>query len=90
MYLSPEKDHDGVSWLDFHSLPSLSNILVLRSTYIFEWRTFIRKLGFMVCKRGIEIDPVKIRAIMDMPPLKNWKELRGLIGRLQFIRRFAL
>ena len=45
-------------------------------------------LGFMVSKRGIEIDPNKARAIIEMPPPKNIKEVRGLIGRLQFIRRF--
>src|SRR5262249_41253596 len=45
-------------------------------------------LGFIVSKRGIEIDPNKAKAITEMPPPKNVKELRGLIGRLQFIRRF--
>ena len=45
-------------------------------------------LGFFVSKRGIEIDPNKVKAIAEMPPSKNLKELRGLIGRLQFIRRF--
>ena len=45
-------------------------------------------LGFIVSKRGIEIDPNKAKAIVEMSPPKNLKELRGLIGRLQFIRRF--
>lgn len=45
-------------------------------------------LGFMVSNRGIEVDPAKIKAILEMPPPKNLKQLRGLIGRLQFIRRF--
>ena len=45
-------------------------------------------LGFIVSKRGIKIDPNKAKAIAEMPPPKNLKELRGLIGRLQFIRRF--
>ena len=45
-------------------------------------------LGFIVSKRGIEVDPTKAKAITAMPPPKNIKELRGLIGRLQFIRRF--
>ena len=39
-------------------------------------------LGFIVSKRGIEIDPNKAKAIAEMPPPKNLKELRGLIGRL--------
>ena len=45
-------------------------------------------LGFIVSKRGIQIDPHKAKAINEMPPPKNISELRGLIGRLQFIRRF--
>ena len=45
-------------------------------------------LGFIVHHRGIEIDQSKIRAIQDMPEPKNLKELRGLQGRLAYIRRF--
>jgi len=45
-------------------------------------------LGFIVSMRGIEIDPNKAKAIIDMPPPRNISEVRGLIGRLQFIRRF--
>ena len=45
-------------------------------------------LGFIVSKRGIEIDPNKANAIAQMSPPKNLKELRGLILQLQFIRRF--
>ena len=45
-------------------------------------------LKFIISKRGIKIDPNKDKAITEMPPLKNIKELRGLIGLLQFIRRF--
>ena len=37
-------------------------------------------LGFIVSKRGIEIDPNKEKVIAEMPPPKNLKELRGLIG----------
>ncbi|KAL2937526.1 Transposon Tf2-6 polyprotein [Bienertia sinuspersici] len=45
-------------------------------------------LGFVVRHRGIEIDQSKITAIQDMPEPKNLKELRGLQGRLAYIRRF--
>ena len=39
-------------------------------------------LGFIVSKRGIEIDPNIPKAIAEMPPPKNLKNLRGLIGWL--------
>ncbi|XP_057250646.1 transposon Tf2-1 polyprotein [Beta vulgaris subsp. vulgaris] len=45
-------------------------------------------LGFVVRHRGIEIDQSKIIAIQDMPPPRNLRELRGLQGRLAYIRRF--
>ncbi|XP_058202937.1 uncharacterized protein LOC131317399 [Rhododendron vialii] len=45
-------------------------------------------LGFVVQSKGIEIDPAKIKAIFEMPPPKNLKELKGLQGRLAYIRRF--
>ncbi|KAK9929107.1 hypothetical protein M0R45_026215 [Rubus argutus] len=45
-------------------------------------------LGFVVRYWGIEIDPSKIKAIREMPPPRNLRELRGLQGRLAYIRRF--
>jgi len=37
-------------------------------------------LGFMVSQRGIEANPDKIRAILDMEPPKNIKEVQSLTG----------
>ena len=45
-------------------------------------------LGFIVTSKGIHVDPNKIKAIQNMQPPKNLKELRGLQGRLAYIRRF--
>lgn len=45
-------------------------------------------LRFIVSKRGFEIDPMKVKAIVNMPSLMNFKELREFLGRLQFVRRF--
>ena len=42
----------------------------------------------MVSERGIEVDPDKIKAILDMPALRTEKEVRGFLGRLQYISRF--
>ena len=38
--------------------------------------------------RGIEVDPSKIKAILEMPQPRGEKEIRGLLGRLQYISRF--
>ena len=47
-------------------------------------------LGHMVSKRGIEVDPDKIKAILDMPAPRTEKEVRGFLGRLQYISRFIV
>lgn len=45
-------------------------------------------LGFIVSKQGIEVDPAKIKAIVDMPAPTTQKEVRGFLGRLNYISRF--
>ena len=45
-------------------------------------------LGFVVTSKGIHLDPEKVRAVQEMQPPRNLKELRGLQGRLAYIRRF--
>lgn len=39
-------------------------------------------LRFMVSQRGIEANPEKIKAIIEMQPPKNANELQSLTGRL--------
>ena len=43
---------------------------------------FGKFLGHIVSEQGIEIDPEKIRAILDMPAPRTEKEIRGFLGRL--------
>jgi hypothetical protein len=45
-------------------------------------------LGFIVTKRGIEVDTTKIKAIMDMPQPKNIHDFKSLQGHLTYITRF--
>ncbi|RVW24395.1 Retrovirus-related Pol polyprotein from transposon 297 [Vitis vinifera] len=45
-------------------------------------------LGHMVSERGIKVDLDKIKAILDMPVPRTEKEIRGFLGRLQYISRF--
>ena len=44
----------------------------------------------MISERGIEADPDKIRAILDMSPPEIETEIRGFLGRLQYINRFIV
>ncbi|XP_039682835.1 uncharacterized protein [Medicago truncatula] len=44
--------------------------------------------GFIVSQKGIEVDPDKVRAIREMPVPKTEKQVRGFLGRLNYISRF--
>ena len=46
-------------------------------------------LGFIVSQKGIEANPDKIQAILDMEPPKNIKEVQSLIGRVATLNRFV-
>ena len=37
-------------------------------------------LGFLVSDKGIEVDPFKMKAILEMPPPKSEKEIMGSLG----------
>nr|XP_027093651.1 uncharacterized protein LOC113714052 [Coffea arabica] len=45
-------------------------------------------LGFLVSHRGIEANPDKVRAIQDMSPPRNIREVQRLNGRLAALNRF--
>jgi hypothetical protein len=45
-------------------------------------------LGFIVSQRGIEVDPDKVKAIQNMSAPSTEKEVRGFLGRLNYIARF--
>ncbi|XP_075670202.1 uncharacterized protein LOC142639965 [Castanea sativa] len=47
-------------------------------------------LGYMVSQRGIEANPDKIRAIMEMAPPKNVKEVQSLNDKVAALNRFVL
>ena len=46
-------------------------------------------LGFMASHRGIEANPNKIQAILEMKPLRNIKEVQSLTGRVTTLNRFV-
>ena len=45
-------------------------------------------LGFVISNKGIEVDPAKVKAIQEMPTPRTKKEVRGFLGRLNYISRF--
>ena len=45
-------------------------------------------LGFMVHRKGIDVDPAKTMAIATMRPPITVKELKSFLGKVLYIRRF--
>ena len=45
-------------------------------------------LGFVVSDKGIQVDLAKVKAIQEMPSPRIEKEVRGFLGRLNYIGRF--
>ncbi|XP_026416910.1 uncharacterized protein LOC113312369 [Papaver somniferum] len=52
------------------------------------WVTSGKFLGYLVTKREIEVDPEKVRAILDVPSPATVKDVQRLSGRLAALRRF--
>lgn len=50
--------------------------------------TFDRLLGFIISHHGLEIDHSKIKAIAEILALRKEKEVRGFLGRLNYIGHF--
>nr|XP_016443042.1 PREDICTED: uncharacterized mitochondrial protein AtMg00860-like [Nicotiana tabacum] len=46
-------------------------------------------LEFIVNRRGIELDPSKVKEIQDLPPPKNKKDVMSFLGRLNYTSRFT-
>ena len=46
-------------------------------------------LGFMVNNRGIEANPTKVQALLDLQSLKIVKEIQKLIGMIAALSRFV-
>ena len=46
-------------------------------------------LGFMVSQRGIEVNPEKVQAIINMTSPKIVKEVQKLTGRIAALNRFV-
>ena len=46
-------------------------------------------LGFMVSQRGIEANPEKVQAILNMTSPKTVKEVQKLIRRIAALNRFV-
>ena len=49
-----------------------------------------RLLGFIVSNRGIQVDPLKVEAIVNLPPPHSIRQLQSLQGKSNFLRHFIV
>ena len=49
-----------------------------------------RLIGFIVSSRGIQVDPLKVEAIVNLPPPRSLRQLQSLQGKSNFLRRFIV
>ena len=49
-----------------------------------------RLLRFIVSSRGIQVDPLKFEAIVNLPPPRSLRKLQILQGKSNFLRRFII
>jgi hypothetical protein len=45
-------------------------------------------LGFIISRQGIRVDPIKVEAILNLPPPSTLRQLQSLQGKANFLRRF--
>jgi hypothetical protein len=48
-----------------------------------------RLLDFIVSQNGITVDPLKVKAITEIPPSQNLRQLQSLQGKSNFLRFFV-
>ena len=46
-------------------------------------------LGFIVSQRGIEVNPEKVRAILELKPPRTVKAVQSLNGKVAALNRFV-
>ena len=82
-----ENDHLDDLQETFDTLRSY-NMKLNPSKYVFGV-TAGKFLGFMVSQRGIEVNPKKVRAIMELEPPRTVKEVQSLNGKIVALNRFV-
>lgn len=52
-------------------------------------REQLRYLGYLVDRKGLHVDPDKVRAMVELPTPKNVKDVRSVLGTVSWYRRFV-
>ena len=85
------KRHNKSNHLD--DMRTVFNIMRAHHLKMYPTKSFLgvsssKFLGFIITSKQIHLNPDKVEAIQSMQLLKTLKEVRGLQGRLAYIRKF--
>jgi len=50
--------------------------------------TYGKFLGYLVNRQGMNVDPAKAKAVLDMPEPTSAKKLKSFLGKASYLRRF--
>lgn len=64
------------------------NKFIVKESKCEVFKTSINFLGYVVSQLGVQTDPEKVAAIMNLKPPSNISELRSFLGVVGFYRRF--
>lgn len=72
-------DHVSYLWVTFHVLKKFGMKLNPKTCAFVATGMFI---GYIVHQRGIEANPKKIKAVLDMRSPRTTKEIQSLVGKV--------
>ena len=87
IYSKNEDDHKEHLHIVFQELRQNKFIVNGKKSEFF--MTEVHYLGHIVSKEGVQMDPDKIKAIMEWPELKNVHDIRSFLGLCSYYRRFV-
>ena len=87
IYAESEEKHDLILGSVFKILLE-SGLKLNKDKCVFKTES-VKFLGHTISKDGISIDPSKIRAIEQLSPPKNLKELQRFLGMVNFLTKFV-
>ncbi|CAN1768730.1 Retrovirus-related Pol polyprotein from transposon 17.6 [Linum perenne] len=87
IYSKTREEHEEYLRIVFHRLREQQ--LFAKFSKCTFWLEEVLFLGHVVSKRGVEVDPKKIEAVVNWSPPKDVSQLRSFLGLAGYYRRFV-
>jgi len=87
IFTRTEEEHDEIVQEVFRRLCANDLFLKPEKCFFKQWE--IEFLGLIIGPNGVEIDPSKVKGIMNWPTPTKVKEVQSFLGLVNFYRRFV-